>query len=214
MRLGIWTMLVGLGCATGGAAPDPAPAAAPAPAPAPEPVPAAEPAGALEAWQEPFAARATKDVRDYFMLLPRETFECEEQDGPASEAERDARIGVKDLENGYLEASASSARMEVALFKDRKRQRDVLGVGIASGEGDMCNHLEFSVWSDERRSWTVVNGEVLPASEIEAKVEALRGPDTAWGLKLPRRGTDTEVVDKDGKTLLTLKWADGRFTLP
>jgi hypothetical protein len=195
-----------LACA--GAAPPPPPADPAEAVDPPRPAAPAAPAGALAPWQEPFAARTDKDVLDHYMLLPKGLFECEFQNGPDTEAERRDRLIERHVADGFLTARADGNTLQVALFRDRRHERKVIGAVINAGLGDMCSRDWFAVWDDAARSWTEVD--VVPRARIDEQLP----PDTAWWLALPKDGTDTPVVGADGEVLLTLQWSGGRFVLP
>ena len=74
------------------------------------------------------------------MLLPESRFLCEGMDkDPLDEAGRDARILERHIANGYLLVRIEDGPMQVALFKDRTNDRDVIGTVYNCGMGCMCN---------------------------------------------------------------------------
>lgn len=187
------------------------------PAPAhispPEPSTApAEPASTdtreIEPWQRPFASKASRDVYDYYMMLPRHLFECEVESDLVDVASRDAAIAERLIPDGYLEIRADPGLFQVALFKDRAHQRDVMGVALNCGAGCMCNRSEFLTWNVSEERWAVLD--VLPADAIQARV----GADVLWWPRLPKKGTSLDIVGEDGNKLISLSWRDGRFVLP
>lgn len=192
----------------------------PAPAPSPPPEPTAPPRKArkksqpppraeLAPWQEPFAKDPTKNVRDYVMLLPDDIFGCDVPAvTPRDEAQRDSIMKNASLSDGYLEMNGDNVYLAVALYEDHAGQRDVIGLVNNAGIGDMCNIVRFQVF-DPAQGWT--DAGVLPEEEIDTLVKERGGE--FWWPKLPKKGTTTEIVDEDGKVLLSLKWEGGKFSV-
>ena len=140
---------------------------------------------------------------------PTEPFVCETGKPPETEAARDAAISQRFVEDGYLLVKTSGGpSLQMALYRDRTNQRNVVGLVKNDGAGSMCNVVQFSVWDDAARSWSEVD--VLPRKELDAKA----GNGEPWWPRLPKKSTATDVVDAKGKTIATLKWEGDRFVLP
>jgi len=158
----------------------------------------------LEDWQQVFAAKPDKEVRDYLMLLPRELLECEGvPPGTFDEDGRDAMTRSK--REGYLLLDVEGMERQVKVYP--RPEGDVVVTVLNCGMGCMCNSTTSTTWT--KTGWSEV--EVLDGSMVDRKVQRRLGPDAMWWLQLPEEGDHAEIVDEDGKVLHTLKWRDGGF---
>lgn len=156
----------------------------------------------------PFALRAADEkkmtVADYYLLLPKDTFET-----PAKDWLQNAR--VIDKENGYLSITGDGAQpsFEVALFRYRDG-RPLLAICQGELEGDDSVTLEFfelgaagGMHKVSRKIFPI--GDQWSSGEYDSKYEDFR-------FELPRRGRTVLVrSQKSGKILHRVTWNGEKF---
>jgi len=164
------------------------------------------------------AADQGKDVVGYYLTLPGDYFACDAGVFTDSETFRLAAITHKNIKNGYLLAHIDHGMryaMEVALFKDRVRHRDVIAVSIDCGAGCMCNTFQLLALAKDG-SWQVLE-DLLPVRQLEQtmkKLEQEAGEEISAVYKLPEFGTTIRALDPaSGALLYHLVWQDGAFHL-
>lgn len=162
--------------------------------------------------QVPALGQSTRNVLDYYLLLPDRLFSCELPPKSAKN-ERLASLKKKNIQSGYLEATVEGTPMQIALFKDKKNKRDVIGVVINCGAGCMCNDTSFLEYTPDKK-WKDAN--VIPDQYIKIHQEMTKKEkrDVFLYFDLPEKGTTIPIKDLvTGKTVLWFKWQDGKFVL-
>ncbi len=158
----------------------------------------------------------TKNIVDYYLTLPGEYFVC---DAGAVQDTKDFRtkcIQYKNIKNGYLRAKVDNGLqypLEVALYKDRSNQRDIIAVSIDCGPGCLCNVFKLLAL-DKKGQWEVIEN-ILPIQEMEKTLEKLQKKsdnELFPAFILPEFGTTIKVIDSKTKNLLyELIWQAGKF---
>lgn len=134
------------------------------------------------------AGEAKRTVVDYYLLLPKDTFE-----GPAAEWLKFLRqpgCGVVDLKNGYMSCTGDGAQpsFEVALFRYGDG-RPLLALCNGELEGDASVYLTFYELGPDGKM------HALPASFFPVKESPSR-----LRFDLPRQGRTIQVREaKTGK---------------
>lgn len=171
---------------------------------------------ALQGWQEPYAAKPVKSITDYYLLLPYDAIAIELRGVVTdSKAWRMKAVGVQDLKNGYLKASAD-APMHMALFKDRVNKKDIIGLVAGCGEPPIqyCN-LYFLEFDSVKKVWKE-STDVFPWAELD-KIAKQKGIDYYY-FELPRNGTTINILapengEGDAVVFHQAEWSNGRFLL-
>jgi hypothetical protein len=179
----------------------------------------------LNSWQTQIGLKDSKDIIDYFLLLPTHLLEGEieiENDTKdfrlASTSEGSGRINVS---AGYLEAKPG-ANIMMALFKNRIDKRDVIAIAIGCGVPpiQLCDY-GFLVFDSQAKKWTF--SDVFPwgdfdrrCEEVKAERSNLNGSVQPFipNIVLPEVGTTINVVDAwDSKkeAVFTVVWEGTRF---
>ena len=156
----------------------------------------------------PFTLRAADKkkmtVVDYYLLLPKDTFET-----PPKDWLQNAR--VIDKENGYLSITGDGAQpsFEVALFRYRDG-RPLLAICEGELEGNDSVTLEFFELGADGRMQKVSRkifpiGDQWGSGEYDSKYKDCR-------FELPRRGRTVLVrSQKSGKILHRVSWNGEKF---
>ena len=112
-------------------------------------------------WQQPIAAKESKTVLDYFMLLPREIVYCEAFFEDETFAQRKNFLTHVNTKNGY----ANNQVLEIALFKDRDNlTHEVLKhfsdseLTTIPDEMDDSLYDNFRLGMDQRRGGSIHRG--------------------------------------------------------
>lgn len=158
------------------------------------------------------AQEKTKNVLDYYLDLPDNLFYCELSKSFSKEA-KEKQIVRKNLPNGFILAKSEGYRMEVALFKDRTKNRDIIAVNIRCGEGCMCSRFEVLELIAGGK-WKNVK-EIFPSeAEITKALEGKGKSDAIYEIALPETGTTIQLIDSTNqKPLIGIIWKDGKFSV-
>ncbi len=148
------------------------------------------------------ASEAKRTVVDYYLLLPKDTFE-----GSAAEwlkFLRQPSCGVVDLKNGYMSCTGDGAQpsFEVALFR-HSDGRPLLALCTGELEGDASVYLTFYELGPDGKM------HALPSSFFPVKESP-----SHLRFDLPRQGRTIRVRDaKSGKVRQLLTWDGEKFQL-
>jgi hypothetical protein len=162
--------------------------------------------------ENPFYSNQDKNIEDYYLNIPSNgLFNCEKSIIPNQEF-RKKNIVKKDIKNGYILATDSSDfKLEMALFKDKIKNRDVIGVfSRPCNIGEQCSS-SYEFWTVLENKWKNITNEVIGIEYITNTIEKEKG--ILLGFRLPEIGTNISVVDCDNvtETGIFLKWKNGKF---
>lgn len=154
-----------------------------------------------------------KNVLDYFLELPNEYFVCE-MAKIYNKAERNTLIKHKNVKNGFIKAEADIGNIEVALFKDKIKNRDILAVFAQCGPGCMCQKTGFLV-QNTNLTWQNITDEIFPSeAQISKFIFNDENRDIFYKFIIPEFGTTIKVLEWDTEEhLCNLKWESGKFML-
>ena len=143
-------------------------------------------------WQEP------KTVLDYYLLLPDEYFEANEEQRVKWMLDP-KRGAVVDIKNNYIFAPGDGAQTSiyVCLFK-RSSGRPLIAVKSHESDTDQFTHLQFFEY--KRGTLVEVKQGVLPVKLNEE-----------FKYKMPRYGRSIEVKNQRGRKIYNLTWSGTRF---
>ncbi len=158
----------------------------------------------------------TKNIVDYYLLLPNEFFACDAGDFKDTKEFRLKSIQHKNIKNGYLLAKIDNGMqfpLEVALYKDKINKRDIIAISIDCGPGCMCNVFKLLAL-DKKGEWEILEN-ILPVQEMEKMIEKLQKKSESElfpAFVLPEFGTTIKVIDSETKNhLYELIWQGGKF---
>ena len=158
----------------------------------------------LKGWQLPFNEKPKKTIEDYYYMLPSSMFF--ERRLPLGDGVewRKKQIKALDTKNGYLNAKTEFEEFEIGLFKDKKRNKDVIVVLAYDGG----NYLyKYEVSADNK----MVSNSVLNEA-MEAEMVQYFGDESVLyqvDYTLPRQGTTIGMDYNQQKA--GLEWRDGEF---
>ncbi|WOK09031.1 hypothetical protein RT717_10330 [Imperialibacter roseus] len=179
----------------------------------------------LDPWQTQIALKESKDVSDYFLLLPKQLFEGEVGVGDDTEEFRLSLVnegkGRINVAAGYVEV-ASGFKLVMALFRNRVDKVDVIAVAIGCGVPPVqfCDY-GFIEFDPQSKKWTF--SDVFPWTDFNRKCEAIKANRSKLNgsiepfipnIVLPDLGTTINVVDAwDTKKEPVFKvvWNGARF---
>lgn len=152
-----------------------------------------------------------QNIEDYYYLLPESYFMCDAVEAGDSKEFRKSKLTKKNIQGGYITANPQGFyTLEVALFKNRKNQSDIIAAFIQCGAGCMCNAMDFLTWDKETSTWKNITESIFPSSSlIEEKAGELEGVE----FKLPEKGTTIKGYNEDGVEVITIKWDGEKFYL-
>lgn len=163
-------------------------------------------------WQSKIAAKPTKTVEDYFLLLPSAIVDCENiAKGLPSPEERKKLIKVSDVKNGYLGFGKNS---QLAVFKNRSEKIDIIAMQVGkSGAGNSCGAVNALFQFDANTKTWKMRDDLLPKGYTHKELyDALSGKDILPYFLLPRKGTDIEVkIEGNDSVLAVLRWNGKSF---
>ena len=159
----------------------------------------------LKGWQLPFNEKEPKTVEDYYYMMPSELFfEVRRPLGDGVDW-RKKQLKVLDIKNGYVKAKTEFETFEMALFKDRKRGKDLIVVLSYNEGGGYLSKYEVNA-DNEMAAGDVVNKDVSSQMDKYFEVDGVMyGVDYT----LPQKGT-TIRLEYQGKKA-RLEWEDGEF---
>lgn len=152
------------------------------------------------------------NIEDYYLNIPaKELFICEKSINPNQEF-RKKYIVKKDIKNGYLLATDSvDFKLEMALFKDKLLNRDVIGVfSRPCNIGGQCPS-SYDFWTVKDSKWINITKEVIDLENITSTIE--KEKEIIAGFRLPETGTSIFVIDceNESNTGILLTWNNGKF---
>lgn len=162
-------------------------------------------------WQNPFAAKKTKTIKDYFFLLPSSFIDCEgaELGMYSTFNKREKLISKLDLKNGYLQFNRAD---QLVLFKDRKNKIDIVAIQAGGcGAGSTCGALN-TLLELKNNVWKF-RVDLLPKGKM---MEDLYYSDEVCPyFDLPQYGTTILVKDEYKKESIVAKylWNREKFLL-
>lgn len=159
-------------------------------------------------WQVAIANKQTKDILDYFNLIPSEFINCEGAQFAAYDSiqKRAAIINEVDKKNGYLEFYNGS---QIVLFKDRVSKRDIIGIQSGKcGAGTTCGAVNgFYILQDS--DWIEVKN-ITPFTP--SLIDALYSDDICPYYDLPRYGLKVNLMDEfSGQKIHEMTWEKDQF---
>lgn len=183
----------------------------------------------LKNWQIEIANKKNKSILDYYLLLPEKLLEggtgivddSREYRLIKANNEKHPIQGRINLKAGYLIASPD-AYLKMALFKDRKNNKDIIGIILGCGMPPVqyCDYgfLEFN---NEKLEWTI-NRDVFPWEDFNAKCNKLakQKPSTEEyflpEIILPEFGASIVVIDSwdtNNTPLFKINWNGEKFVI-
>ncbi|WP_282037951.1 hypothetical protein [Saccharicrinis aurantiacus] len=167
-------------------------------------------------WQVPIANKPNKDIQDYYLLLPSKLFDCE-RIKEINQEERNSRIILKDLKNGYVDYKGSFD-FSIALFKDRLNERDLIAVSSnSSGRGTSCGGLNMIIeYNKDSAKWYYRNDLLPNRKEIKPYYDKFyKDPIDALSYPVvPRHGLIIEYRDESQDGIIyQVKWSGQKFEL-
>lgn len=165
-------------------------------------------------WQAAHAAKRSKTVEDYFLLLPASIVDCENiAKGLPSSEERKKLIRLSDVKNGYLEFGEKS---QLAVFKNRASKMDIIALQFGkSGAGNTCGAVNsLFLFDANTRTWKS-RDDLLPKGYTHKELyNALSDKDILPYFLLPCKGTDIEIKNENNdSTLAVLHWSGKAFVV-
>jgi hypothetical protein len=160
-------------------------------------------------WQNEIATAKTKNIKDYFLLLPSEFIDCEgAQFGQYStKQKREEIISKIDQKNGYLQFYRTA---QLVLFKDRKNKKDIIAIQSGRcGAGNTCGALN-TLLEFQDSTW-VFRIDLLPEGK---RIEDLYYDDDHCPyFDLPQYGTTILIKNEldDDSIITRYKWTKQRF---
>lgn len=147
-----------------------------------------------------------KTVLDYYFELPDNLFRCDLNPN-INKKYKSSLLTHQNIPNGYLTAQVEENQLQVAIFKDKTHQRDIIAVFLECGEICACGHRHFFTPNDQDLKEVTAN--FLP--KMEESVQK-RCKDCEIEYKLPEFGTTIEVIDiHANKPILKFEWEAGKF---
>ncbi|MDO6739387.1 hypothetical protein [Wenyingzhuangia sp. 2_MG-2023] len=180
----------------------------------------------LDSWQLDISRKETKNILDYYLLLPKQLFETEipifnDSEEFRKKAVRGKTNGKIVTKYGYLIAQPFD-NIEMALFKDRTNNIDIIGFILGCGEPPIqtCSYgfIEFNSITNTWKN----RFDIFPWKEFYEKCEALRKyselnyEEVFWpNLILPEQGTTVEIIDVYGITNVNFRafWNGTKFII-
>lgn len=155
----------------------------------------------------------SKSVLDYYLEMPNDYFVCE-MAKIYSKAERSNLIKHQNIKNGFIKAAADIGNIEIALFKDKIKKRDILAVFAQCGPGCMCQKTGFLVQKNDL-TWDNITDEIFPSdAQINKFIFDDENKDVFYKFIIPEFGTTIKVLDWDTEAhLCNIKWENGKFIL-
>ncbi|MBT4498253.1 MAG: hypothetical protein HOC74_11050 [Gemmatimonadetes bacterium] len=160
-------------------------------------------------WQNGIATEKTKNINDYFLLLPSEFIDCEgAQFGQYSTKQKREKIISKiDQKNGYLQFYKTG---QLVLFKDRKNNKDIIAIQSGRcGAGNTCGALN-TLLEFQDSTW-IFRIDLLPDGK---RIEDLYyDDDTCPYFDLPQYGTTILIKNEwgDDSIITRYKWTKQKF---
>jgi hypothetical protein len=158
---------------------------------------------ALAAVAQPMqAGEAKRTVVDYYLLLPKDTFE-----GPAADwlkFLRQPSCGLVDVKNGYMSCTGDGAQpsFEVALFRYTDG-RPLLALCMGELEGDTPVYLTFYGLGADGKMHALPR-DIFPVKDFPHRLR----------FDLPRKGRTIQVREaKSGRIRQRLTWDGEKFHL-
>lgn len=153
-----------------------------------------------------------QNIMDYYLLLPADYFFCDASASDDNEAFRKKVLIHQNIKNGYLKAQPQEFyTLEVALFKNKKSNENIIAAFIQCGDGCMCNAMDFLVWNQTKNLWENISQQVFPSyDQISKKIngeESIKYVLPEFGTTIVGKHAETE------KTLIEIKWNGERFVL-
>lgn len=168
-------------------------------------------------WQKPLAAKKNKNIKDYFLLLPTDFFDCEgvrffsDCCSYSTKKEREKLITKLDVKNDYLEFGTA----QLVLFKDREKHKDIIAIQWGGcGAGNTCGALNTLM--ELKKSTWIFRVDLLP--QMKNIDDLYYAGDVCPYFDLPQHGTTIlvrneclELSCKDGEVITRYFWDKGRF---
>ncbi|MBX7147450.1 hypothetical protein K1X76_00065 [bacterium] len=156
-------------------------------------------------------AKEPQNILDYYLLLPEKYFACE-LPPEASSSQRMAAIQHQNIKNGYIKTISEGFPMEIALFKMKKTQQNMIAVTVSCGAGCMCNKQDFLIYTSNK--WEETKPLPNNLQILHEKLAQQKGREIFPYYKLPETGTTIEVHDSEKPELLyKLLWQDDKFVI-
>jgi len=154
------------------------------------------------------------NVHDYYLMLPKGYFGCDNPEYKDSQKAREDAILKKNIKNGYIESQTTHVPMEVVLFKDRKNNRDLIAIASNCGAGCLCQTFTFMEYKNGQ--WLTAM-DVLPMEAMKnanAEINESGEADIFPEAILPEFGTTIEFEDPvNGGIVYKLHWNGINFQL-
>jgi hypothetical protein len=175
----------------------------------------------LDSWQIEIAKKKVRSIEDYYLILPKKLLEAEleiKNDNRKFRLDKISRVNIK---SGYLIANPD-AHLEMALFRDKKNNRDILAIVLGCGSPPIqyCD-FGFLEFDSNEMVWSI-NKEVFPWAEFNSKCDELsnsKPSDQEYFLPniiLPEFGTTIHLIDawdSDNTPLVLIKWNGQSFEM-
>jgi|WetSurMetagenome_2_1015567.scaffolds.fasta_scaffold109700_2 hypothetical protein len=156
----------------------------------------------------------TRNIEDYYLLLPLDFFNCDSVNYIDSKQARVSIERVKDSKNGYIEAHTSKGSLYIDLYKNKIQNRDIIAVSLDCGPDCKCSILKFIEYN-ENGTWTDVD--IVPYESIKSYINELSekaGNKIIPSYILPQKGTTIVANNYFSKQkLFDLKWDGQKFSL-
>jgi hypothetical protein len=152
------------------------------------------------------------NVKDYYFLLPSKYFICDAMEDNDNKENRRKAIKHQNIKNGYIKAKPQEFYdLEVALFKNREENKDIIATFIQCGAGCMCNVTDFLLYDNKTGKWKNITSKIFPSfSEIDKVVDE----PSLLMYKLPEFGTTIEGIGENtGKTEIKSAWDGKEFAI-
>ncbi len=160
-------------------------------------------------WQKTIAHKESKNIKDYFLLLPSEIINCEGamMNEYSTKQQREGSISKLDLKNGYLQFHRTG---QLVLFKDRINKKDIIAVQSGRcGAGNTCGAYN-TLMEFHNEQW-MFRIDLLPDGKL---IEELYYDDNSCPyFDLPQFGTTILIRNelKEGSVITKYKWTKQRF---
>jgi hypothetical protein len=165
-------------------------------------------------WQSALAAKRSKTVEDYFLLLPSSIVDCENiAKGIPTSEERKKLIRLSDVKNGYLTFGKNS---QLAVFKNRTEKMDLIALQFGrSGAGSSCGAVNSVFQFDAKTKTWIARDDLIPKGYAQKELYvALSDKDILPFFLLPRKGTGIEIKNENNdSTLAVLHWNEKAFVV-
>ncbi len=156
--------------------------------------------------------KTSGNIKDYYFLLPGKYFICDAMEANDNKENREKSIKHQNIKNGYIKAKPQEFYdLEVALFKNREENKDIIATFIQCGAGCMCNVTDFLLYDNKTGKWENITSEIFPSfSEIDKVVDE----PSLLMYQLPEFGTTIEGVNENtGKTEIKIGWDGKEFAV-